>query len=216
MPGLGQVTFIELAIDCETHSGRSMPALPGAELQAIALSLHERARLLRTALSVLNKHVATGALVQGTMTLKARSLVPLGADPLAGLTARPYFTRRNAMMCQLQALASCCDERWAAKIGQGLGFRIRIGTQEQPAPSGRRLDRLNADIRRQTAHRLTESVAFAIITSKGGGGGKERPLCPRLCTCSGGTAANKAPLCCAPAQEKRGAAATGGAALSRT
>ena len=55
------------------------------------------------------------------MTLKARSLVPLRAGPLTGLTARPYFTRRYDMMHRLQALAGYCKERWAAKIGQGLG-----------------------------------------------------------------------------------------------
>ena len=74
--------------------------------------------MLRTALSVLQRHVATGTLV-GTMTLKARSLVPLGAGPLAGLTARPYFTRRHDMQQQLQALATYCEERWVTKIGQG-------------------------------------------------------------------------------------------------
>ena len=79
-----------------------MPVTPGAELQSIVLlSLHERARVLRTALSILQRHMATGAVVQGTMTLKGRSLVPLGAGPPAGLTARPYFTRRHDMQQQL-------------------------------------------------------------------------------------------------------------------
>ena len=40
-PGMGQVTFVELALDFEAHSGRAMPASPGAELQAVVLSLHE-------------------------------------------------------------------------------------------------------------------------------------------------------------------------------
>ena len=37
-PGLGQVTFAELVLDFEAHSGRAMPASPGAELQSIVLS----------------------------------------------------------------------------------------------------------------------------------------------------------------------------------
>ena len=52
------------------------------------------------------------------MTLKARSLVLLGAGPLAGLAARAYFTRRYDLMRQLQALASYGKERGAAEIGQ--------------------------------------------------------------------------------------------------
>ena len=96
--------FAELVLDFEAHLGRAMPASRGAELHSIVLSLHERARLLRTALLVLQRHVASGTLVQGTMTLKARSLVPLAAGPLAGLTAGPYFTRRQDM--RVQALAT--------------------------------------------------------------------------------------------------------------
>ena len=57
---MGQVTFVELALDFEAHSGRAMPASPGAELQAIVLSLHERSRVLRTALAVLQRHVTAG------------------------------------------------------------------------------------------------------------------------------------------------------------
>ena len=44
-----------LALDFEAHSRRSMPASPGAALQALVLSLHQRARVLLTALSVLNR-----------------------------------------------------------------------------------------------------------------------------------------------------------------
>ena len=98
MPGKGSVTFIELALDFEAHSGSAMPAAPSAELESIVLSLHEKARVLRTALAVLQKHLRSGTLVPGSMTLKARSLVPLGAGPLAGLTSRLYFTRRSDML----------------------------------------------------------------------------------------------------------------------
>ena len=124
MPGTGQVTLIERALHFEAHRGRSMPASPGAALRATVRSLNERVRVLRRAPSVLNKHVAPGARVQGTTTHRARSLVSLGAGPLAGLTARTYFTRRYGMMHQLHALASYCEGQWAAKIGQGQGFHL--------------------------------------------------------------------------------------------
>ena len=64
VPGMGQVTFVVLALDLEAYSGRALPASAGEELPSIVLSLHERARVLRTALSILQRHVATGALVQ--------------------------------------------------------------------------------------------------------------------------------------------------------
>ena len=130
--------------------------------------------MLRTALSVLQRHVATGALL-GTMTIKARSLVPLGAGPLAGLTARPYFTRRHDMQRQLQALAAYCEERWVTKIGQGPSFQVHTEAQERQEAIGRwQESRLNADDRRRAAHRLTEPVASMAsnITSKGGASGK--------------------------------------------
>ena len=97
-------------------------------------------------------------------------------------------------MCQRQALASCGDERWAAKISQGQGFRIRIGTQEQQAPSGRRLGRLNGDNRRQAAHRLTESVAATTITTKVGGGGRRGLLAPDYVPVQGGRPSTRLPF----------------------
>ena len=66
MPGKGSVTFIELALDFEAHSGRVMPAAPSAELESTVLSLQERARVLRTALVVLQMNLKSGTLVPGT------------------------------------------------------------------------------------------------------------------------------------------------------
>ena len=80
------------------------------------------------------------------------------------------------MMQHFQALACYWEDQWAAQINQAWGFHIRIGTQteaEQQKPSRRRPDRLNADNRRQAAHRLTEPAASTTITSKGGGGGNK-------------------------------------------
>ena len=76
----------------------------------------------------------------------------------------------------LQALATSSEQRWANKIGQGLGFRIRMEAQERQEASGRRRgNRLNAEKdQQQAAHRLTEPMVSATsnITSKGGGSGK--------------------------------------------
>ena len=186
-----------------------MPVSPGAELQSILLlSLHERARVLRTALSILQRHVATGALVQGTMMLKARSLVPFGAGPLARLTARPYFTRRHDMQQQLQALATYCEERWVTKIGQGPGFQVRMEAQEGQEVTGRRQEtQLNAtdeasgvDDQQHHQQRRRER--------------QERPLRLRLRPGARGKAGCQAPLCGAQTHEEGGAAAGSGSALS--
>ena len=60
--------------------------------------LHERARVLRVALATLQKHVRRGVMLEGEMTTKANSLIPLGAGLMVGLTARPYVTRRQEMI----------------------------------------------------------------------------------------------------------------------
>ena len=178
MPGKGCVTFIELALDFEAHSGKAMPAAPSAELESIVLSLHERARVLRTALAVLQKNLKSGTLVPGTMTLKARSLVPLGAGPLAGLTSRPYFTRRSDMLQQLRSLAEYSEQRWTSKIRAGVSFNVGTSTQQRPAEGAReQRSRLHAADNWNMAHQLTEGGASCgDITSKGGGAGKRRCL----------------------------------------
>ena len=89
---------MELALDFEAHSGRALPVTPSAVLKAEVMSLHERARVLQVALSILQKHVVQGSLMCGEMTSSANSLVPMGAGLMVGLTAHPYFTRRGEML----------------------------------------------------------------------------------------------------------------------
>ena len=55
-----QVTFIELALDFEAFSGRNIPLSQRSRYQA-SLPLQERARVLRLAVSILRRHVASGA-----------------------------------------------------------------------------------------------------------------------------------------------------------
>ena len=86
---------MELALDFEAHSGRALPATLSAVLKAEVMSLHERARVLRVAMSILQKHVVQGSLMCGETTSRANSLVPMGAVLMVGLTACPHFTRRG-------------------------------------------------------------------------------------------------------------------------
>ena len=55
-PGAGQVTFIKLALDFEATAGRALPPTLQSSLQGVALSLHERARVLRVAFVALKRH----------------------------------------------------------------------------------------------------------------------------------------------------------------
>ena len=50
------MTFIELALDFEATAGRALPPTPQSSLQGVALSLHERARVLRVAFVALKRH----------------------------------------------------------------------------------------------------------------------------------------------------------------
>ena len=112
----GHVTFVELALEFETTAQRALPGAPASRLCAQGLSLHERARVLRVAMTVLSKHVVSGTLYKGGMTCRARPLVSLGAGVMGGLTARPYFASRAEMSIQLRALKAYCEERHAARM----------------------------------------------------------------------------------------------------
>ena len=111
----GSVSFLELALGFEAHSGRAMPAAQGHDLQGISLSLHERGQVLRSALAVLEKHVVQGVVAPGPMVARCRSLVPMGAGLMAGLRCRPYFTRRDEMIRQLDGLRGYCERRMVAR-----------------------------------------------------------------------------------------------------
>ena len=47
-----------------------MPAAQGHDLQGIAMSLHERGRVLRSALAVLEKHMVQGVVAPGPMVVR--------------------------------------------------------------------------------------------------------------------------------------------------
>ena len=66
--------------------------------------------------SKLSKHVVSHALYKGGMINRARSLVPLRAGVMAGLTARPYFASRAEMGVQLKGLKAYCEERHAKRM----------------------------------------------------------------------------------------------------
>ena len=108
---VGTVSFLELAMDFEAHAGRALPAAPQAAFRGTSLPLQERARVLRLALTTLGKLVRTGCLYPARMVTRCAALVPLGGPLLCGLSRRPYFACREAMLHHVSELATYCEAR---------------------------------------------------------------------------------------------------------
>ena len=111
----GTVTFIELALDFEETSQRTLPTAPQAKYRGTALPLQERARVLRLALCTMQKLVTRGALHPAKVITRANSLVPLGGPQQSGLSRRPYFVSRQAMVGHIAKLSQYCEETWALR-----------------------------------------------------------------------------------------------------
>ena len=94
-----QVSFLELALDFESYTGRPLPPTPQSRFKGGEMSLQEKGRVLRLAVSLLGK--AAG-----------RCLVPLGAGTTAGVKCRPLFTRPAAVWHHMR-MQQYCAKRWA-------------------------------------------------------------------------------------------------------
>ena len=111
----GTVTFIELALDFEETSQRTLPTAPQAKYRGTALPLQERAKVLRLALCTNQKLVTRGALHPAKVITRANSVVPLGGPQQSGLSRRPYFVSRRAMVGHIAKLSQYCEETWALR-----------------------------------------------------------------------------------------------------
>ena len=99
------------------------------------------------------------------MTTNANSLIPLGAGLMVGLTARPFLTRRQEMIIQLEALRSYSEGRLMANLR---GRRTVQGAGANPPPGGA-LPRRTGAHHSMTALRLEE---VGRVTAKGAAPGK--------------------------------------------
>ena len=111
----GTVTFIQLALDFEETSQRTLPTAPQAKYRGTALPLQERAKVLRLALCTNQKLVTRGALHPAKVITRANSVVPLGGPQQSGLSRRPYFVSRRAMVGHIAKLSQYCEETWALR-----------------------------------------------------------------------------------------------------
>ena len=102
VPGLGQVTYAELAL--ESHSNRAPPAKSGHRHARQVLSPRKRARVLQEAANLLQPLLAGVTLLEGNFQCVCASLVPLGGFRSMGRTERPVFACRPAMREHMQQL----------------------------------------------------------------------------------------------------------------
>ena len=120
--GPPDVTWAELALDCETFLGRALPASSHHQLRGMCLPLGERAQVLRQAARLLQRHIPPVRFLQGAASGRCRALVPLGGPLCAGLRAQPFFAARADMALQLQGLAPHVPEAWLHRLRTPAGI----------------------------------------------------------------------------------------------
>ena len=96
-PELGEVSWVELALDYEAFTARALPAAPCHRLHGTRLPLGERAQVLRKAAGLLEGHLAGGTLVRGRRLGYCRSLLPWGGAFVR--VSRRTPTLRRATRC---------------------------------------------------------------------------------------------------------------------
>ena len=136
LPGQGQVTYVELALDFEEHAGRALPAAPGHKLAGRVLPLRERAHVLKLALDRTQQFMRAGELLGGQLRPLCNALVPLGGYRCMGRTERPVFACRQAMHGRLEVH---CRALWARRLARpGRGRQEAFLNDYLPRPLGGR------------------------------------------------------------------------------
>ena len=169
----GTVTFIELALHFEETSQRTLPTAPQAKYRGTTLPLQERARVLRLAVCTMQKLVTRGALHPAKVITRANSLVPLGGPQQSGLSRRPYFVSRQAMVGHIAKLSQYCEETWALRThsrqNKARSYVYRHGRSPAEVEEAR--------IQRALMGALnTGLMPSSSDTAKGGGGGLSRQI----------------------------------------
>ena len=103
---------MELAPDFEEFSEGTPSAASQAQFQGHTLSLQERARVLRLALTHLQKLVNKGSLHPAAHMMRCGALIPLGGLAVCGVSRRPYCTCREQMIQHIRRLTQYCEATW--------------------------------------------------------------------------------------------------------
>ena len=133
-----QVSFLELALDFESYTGRPLPPTTQTQFAGGEMSLQEKGRVLRVAVSLLGKAAGRESILPVGFTNRCRSLVPLGAGTAVGVKGRPVFTRPTAVWHHRRRLQQYSVVRWAqqqqTRVARQQSKRRRAqGTQAKPA-----------------------------------------------------------------------------------
>ena len=116
----GQVSFMELALDFESHAGRPLPPTPQSRFTGSQMSLQEKGRVLRLAVTLLGRAAGRESILPAAITTKCRALVPLGAGMVVGVKGCPLFSRLAVVWQRLRQYNS---ERWARQQQQRVARR---------------------------------------------------------------------------------------------
>ena len=163
------VTFPELALDFEEFAQHTLPHAPQAKFKGTTLSLQERGRVLRLAITSAQRLVTKGHLHPARIVTRCNSLVPLGGLALCGLNRRPYFACRTALHTHILKLAEYCEHAWAAKVG--------ILRTQAPRAYAYRPRRSAQEVEEHRLHRALQGNVQAglapsseqVVSAKGGG-----------------------------------------------
>ena len=139
MPGPAEVSWSELAQDCEAFVGQAHPASPDHRLRGTRLPLGERGQVQREAAGLVQRHLVAGTLLCGVG--RCPPPPPLGGRMCAGLLARTFFAARHEVMLQLR-LATHCRDTWVrrlwtpARIWRPLGDHFLMDYYPHPLEGG--------------------------------------------------------------------------------
>ena len=107
--------LFEPPLDFEKFSERTLPVAPQAQYMGHTLSPQECARMLRLALSHMQKLVKMGSLHPAAHMTWCGALIPLGGQAVCGLNKRPYFTCTHKMIGHIHTLAQYCEATWITR-----------------------------------------------------------------------------------------------------
>ena len=104
-------SVMELALDFGSHTGRPLSPTPQSRFTGSELSLQEKGRVLRLAVTLLGRAAGRESILPAAITTRCRALVLLGAGMVVGVKGRPLFTRPAAVWHHLQRLRQYSSER---------------------------------------------------------------------------------------------------------
>ena len=133
--GHGQVSLMELALDFESHAGRPLPPTPQLRFTGSEMSLQEKGRVLRLAVTLLGRAAGRESILPATITTRCRALVPLGAGMVVGVKGRPLLTRPAAVWHHVQRLRQYNSEPWARQQQQRVARRKHKQRRAQGKPA---------------------------------------------------------------------------------